>query len=86
LIRRTRSAKKLLADRAYDSADLRGWLHGRGTTPVIPNKSNRKLPFRFNKQAYKWRHRIENAGKKLSRFRLPHSRYHMVDLMSLGPS
>ena len=75
LIRRTRSAKKLLGDRAYDSADLRGWLHGRGTTPVIPNKSNRKLPFRFNKQAYKWRHRIENAFCRLKDFRRIATRY-----------
>ena len=32
------------------------------------------------------RNSLRQAGKKLSRFRLPHSRYHMVDLMSLGPS
>jgi transposase len=75
LIQRTRSAKKLLGDRAYDSADLRGWLHGRGTTAVIPNKSNRKLPFRFNKQAYKWRHRIENAFCRLKDFRRIATRY-----------
>lgn len=75
LIRRTRSAKTLLGDRAYDSAALRGWLHGRGTTPVIPNKSNRKLPFRFNKQAYKWRHRIENAFCRLKDFRRIATRY-----------
>jgi transposase len=75
LIRRTRSAKKLLGDRAYDSAALRGWLHGRGTTPVIPNKSNRKLPFRFNKQAYKWRHRIENAFCRLKDYRRIATRY-----------
>ena len=32
------------------------------------------------------RNSLRQAGKKLSRFRLPHSRYHMVDLMSnLGP-
>ena len=32
------------------------------------------------------RNSLRQAGKKLSRFRLPHSCYHMVDLMSLGPS
>ena len=31
------------------------------------------------------RNSLRQAGKKLSRFRLPHSRYHMVELMSLGP-
>ena len=54
---------------------LRDWLHSRGTTPVIPNKSNRKLPFRFNKRAYKWRHRIENAFCRLKDFRRIATRY-----------
>ena len=31
------------------------------------------------------RNSLRQAGKKLSRFRLPHSCYHMVDLISLGP-
>jgi transposase len=75
LIRRTRPAKKLLGDRAYDSAELRDWLHGRGTTPVIPNKSNRKQSFSFNKPAYKWRHRIENAFCRLKDFRRIATRY-----------
>jgi transposase len=75
LIRRTKSAKKLLGDRAYDSAELRDWLDQRGTTPIIPNKCNRKVPFRFNKQVYKWRHRIENAFCRLKDFRRIATRY-----------
>ena len=49
----------MLGDRAYDSAELRQWLSERGTKPVVPNKSNRKQPFRFDKRSYKQRHRIE---------------------------
>lgn len=75
LIRRTKPAKKLIGDKAYDSADLRGWLDGRGTTPVIPNRSNRKQPFSFNKRAYKLRHRIENAFCRLKDFRRIATRY-----------
>jgi transposase len=75
LIRRTKAAKKLLGDKAYDSAELRDWLHERGTPPVIPNKSNRKQPFSFNKRAYKWRHRIENAFCRLKDFRRIATRY-----------
>jgi IS5 family transposase len=44
LIRRVKSAKRLLGDKAYDSAELRGKLDERGTRPVIPNRSNRKPP------------------------------------------
>ena len=75
LIRRTRPAKKLLGDKAYDSADLRHWLGERGTKPVVPNKSNRKQPFSFDRKSYKQRHRIENAFCRLKDFRRIATRY-----------
>ena len=75
LIRRTKPARKLLGDKAYDSAPLRQWLKERGTKPVIPNKSNRKQPFRFDKKSYKQRHRIENAFCRLKDFRRIATRY-----------
>ncbi len=75
LIRRTKAAKKLLWDKAYDSAELRQWLDERGTKPVIPNKSNRKQPFRFDRKSYKYRHRIENAFCRLKDFRRIATRY-----------
>jgi transposase len=75
LIRRTKAAKRLLGDRAYDSADLRHWLSQRGTTTVVPNKSNRKQPCSFDKNSYKQRHRIENAFCRLKDFRRIATRY-----------
>ena len=75
LIRRTKVAKKLLGDRAYDSAPLRQWLEDRGTKAVVPNKSNRKQPFSFDKKSYKHRHRIENAFCRLKDFRRIATRY-----------
>lgn len=75
LIRRSKPAIKLLGDKAYDSAPLRQWLEERGTKPVIPNKSNRKQPFRFNKKSYKDRHFIENAFCRLKDFRRIATRY-----------
>jgi len=75
LIRRTRPPKKLLGDRAYDSADLRHWLGERGTRGVVPNKSNRKQPFTFDRKSYKQRHRIENAFCRLKDFRRIATRY-----------
>jgi transposase len=75
LIRRTKSAKRLLGDRAYDSAELRQWLGERGTKPVVPNKSNRKQPFSFDRKSYKQRHRIENAFCRLKDFRRIATRY-----------
>ncbi len=64
LIRRSKVTKKLLGDRAYDSAELRQWLSDRGTKPVILNKSNRKQP-----------HKIENAFCRLKDFRRIATRY-----------
>jgi transposase len=75
LIRRIKAAKKLLGDKAYDSAELRQWLHQRGTRPVVPNRSNRKQPFSFDRKAYKLRHRIENAFGRLKDFRRIATRY-----------
>jgi transposase len=75
LIRRSKAAKKLLGDKAYDSAELRQWLKDRGTNPVIPNRSNRKQPFSFDKKSYKKRHLIENAFCRLKDFRRIATRY-----------
>jgi transposase len=75
LIRRAKAARKMLGDKAYDSAELRQWLSERGTKPVVPNKSNRKQPFSFDRKSYKQRHRIENAFCRLKDFRRIATRY-----------
>ena len=75
LLRRVKAAAKLLGDKAYDSAQLRQWLKDRGTKAVVPNKSNRKQPFSFDKKSYRQRHRIENAFSRLKDFRRIATRY-----------
>jgi transposase len=75
LIRRVKPAKRMLGDKAYDSAELREELNERGTKPVIPNRSNRKQPFRFSKRLYKLRWRIESAFNRLKDFRRIATRY-----------
>ena len=72
---RTKPAKRLLGDKAYDSAELRSTLQARGTRPVIPNKSNRNQPFLFNKRLYKQRWRAEAAFNRLKDFRRIATRY-----------
>ena len=59
------SGGHLLADRAFDADWLRNDLLDRDIIPVIPPKSNRKLPAEFDKETYKWRHMIENYYGKL---------------------
>ena len=75
LIRRVKSPEHLLGDKAYDSAELRDGLQEQGTKPVIPNRSNRKQPFSFNKRLYKLRWRIESAFNRLKDFRRIATRY-----------
>src|SRR4051794_28350654 len=75
LIGRVEEAERLLGDKAYDSAELRQELERRGTKPVIPNRSNRKRPFRFSKRLYKLRWRIETAFNRLKDFRRIATRY-----------
>ena len=75
LLRRAKGATRLLGDKAYDSNALRRDLKDRGIEPVIPNKANRKRRFRFDKPAYKLRHRIENAIGRLKDFRRIATRY-----------
>ena len=60
---------QLLADRAFDANWLRDALTGAGIEPVIPPKSNRRLPAEFDRDTYKWRHLIENFFGKLKEYR-----------------
>ena len=73
--RRVKPPKRMLGDKAYDSAELREELDECGTRPVIPNRSNRKQPFTFNKRLYKLRWRIESAFSRLKDFRRIATRY-----------
>ena len=75
LIRRVKPSKRMLGDKAYDSAELRDDLHERGTKPVIPNRCNRKQPFSFSRRIYKLRWRIESAFNRLKDFRRIATRY-----------
>jgi len=47
----------------------------RGTTPVIPNKTNRRKPFPYNKRAYRHRNKIERMFCRLKDARRIATRY-----------
>ena len=66
---RVKPPKRMLGDKAYDSAELRQELDERGTKPVIPNR------FSFSKRLYKLRWRIESAFNRLKDFRRIATRY-----------
>jgi transposase len=69
------SAENLLADKAYDSDAIIQQAKQQGINPVIPPKSNRKIPRAFDKELYKFRHLVENTFLYLKRWRGIATRY-----------
>ena len=60
---------------AYDADHLRQSLIENGTTPVIPNKPDRKRRHPFDKTAYRARNAIERMFCRLKDFRRIATRY-----------
>jgi transposase len=65
----------MIGDKGYDATHLRLFLENRGTTPVIPNKTNRKVAFPFDAQLYRFRNIIERTFCRLKDFRGIATRY-----------
>jgi transposase len=65
----------VIGDKGYDATHLRLFLASRGTTPVIPNKSNRKQVFPFDAERYRLRNVIERTLCRLKDFRALATRY-----------
>ncbi len=59
----------LVADKGYDSQKLREWLEDRGTEPVIPPRSNRKVQYAYDKTIYRERNVIERMFCRLKDWR-----------------
>jgi transposase len=65
----------LLADKAFDADWLLAELDARGTKAVIPPKANHKTKRDHDRDAYKWRHLVENHFAKIKEFRAIATRY-----------
>ena len=65
----------MLADKGYDSDDVRASLLLKGILPVIPPKTNRKVPIACDFRAYKDRNRVERMFNRLKQFRRIATRY-----------
>ena len=75
----------LLADRAYDSDELRRTLAERGATANITPLRHRLAPVPFSHQAYRARNLIERFFNKLKHFRAVATRYekHAANYLAL---
>ncbi len=68
-------AKAVLADKAYDSNDLREQITAMDAEVVIPSKRNRKIAIPHDAGIYKHRNLIERCFGRLKHFRRFATRY-----------
>lgn len=68
------AAKRVLADRAYDTDRIRAYLAFRADA-VIPAKITRKRPVPHDEHLYKERHLVECFINKIKHFRRVATRY-----------
>jgi transposase len=78
------NASAVLADKAYDTNELREWLKNRGIKAVIPPKLNRKEVVSVIIGIIKERHAIEYMFGKLKHYRRIATRYEKRLLMTWG--
>ncbi|WP_085032809.1 IS5 family transposase [Ensifer aridi] len=69
------SADAILADKVYDSNDLRERIAQLKAQAVIPSKRNRKIVIPHDTELYKQRNRIERCFNRLKHFRRFATRY-----------
>ena len=70
IIEKVGKAEHLIADKGYDSEEIRELSRRAGMTPVIPRKSNSNKPNpEFDSHLYKMRHLVENLFARLKHFR-----------------
>jgi transposase len=74
----------VLADKGYDTNELREWLTGQGIKAVIPPKSNRKEAIDCDYWHYKERHVVECLFGKLKHYRRIATRYEKKAINYMG--
>jgi transposase len=78
------AATAIVADRAYDSDEIRKDLADAGFEIVIPTKRNRKEPIPHNKEKYKTREKAERLVNRLKRLRRVATRYEKLGSVFLA--
>jgi transposase len=71
----------LIADKGYDSDDLRAFLTQKNITPVIPCRTNRTVKHSCDFHIYKERNLVERCFNKLKNFRRIATRYEKNNVM-----
>ena len=74
----------MLMDRAYEGDETRQLVLELGMIPVVPPKSNRIDPWRYDRTLYKKRNEIERLFRRLKGYRRIFSRFEKLDVVFLG--
>lgn len=77
-------AKAVLADKGYDSDEIRKRIRSKRMKAVIPSKRNRRRKFKHDKELYKERNLIERCFGKLKTNRRIATRFDRNDTHFLG--
>jgi transposase len=73
------AGKPLLMDKAYEGDACRAKAKKCGMRPVVPPKSNRKMPWTYDKELYKERNVVERNFRNIKQFRRVFTRYDKLD-------
>ncbi len=65
----------VIADRAYDTDGILGFVRAQGAIPVIPPRSSRKTQREYDQELYKERNLVERAFNRLKQWRRVATRY-----------
>ena len=74
----------VIADKGYDAETFVQVIRERGAVPVIPPRSNRKMPREYDAHLYKERHLVECFINKIKHYRRIFSRYDKLAVTYLG--
>jgi transposase len=74
----------LLMDKAYEGDETRQLALDLGYEPVVPPKSNRIEPWKYNREMYKRRNEIERLFRRLKGFHRIFSRFEKLDVMFMA--
>ena len=71
-------------DRAYEGDRTRTLAKQHGFEPVVPPKTNRLVPWKYDQQTYKRRNEIERLFRRLKGYRRIFTRFDRLDAIFLG--
>lgn len=74
----------MIMDNACEGSETRQLVLDLGMIPVVPPKSNRLDPWKYNHELYKKRNEIERLSRRLKGFRRIFSRSEKLDVVFLA--